>query len=151
MEEKSSIEKALEKVEEGRSKSVIVNNSSISTLSLLGLCLIVLKALGYITWSWVWVLAPFWIPVAIGILLVVLIVVFILIYTTLKSKDDILPIVQEDENPKKEEVKETPVGTKKTIKSKTKKSNKSNTKTNGEHNTTREKQLGFEEPTTSNN
>jgi hypothetical protein len=29
--------------------------------SLLGIVFIVLKLLGVITWSWIWVLAPFWI------------------------------------------------------------------------------------------
>jgi hypothetical protein len=37
---------------------------------LLGLLFIVLKLTGYITWSWVWVLAPFWIVAAIAILFV---------------------------------------------------------------------------------
>lgn len=36
-----------------------------SWLGLLGIVLVVLKALGYITWPWLWVLAPFWIPWAI--------------------------------------------------------------------------------------
>lgn len=31
--------------------------------SLLTIVFIVLKLTGYITWSWVWVLAPLWIPV----------------------------------------------------------------------------------------
>ena len=31
----------------------------------LGLIFIVLKLLGVITWSWLWVLSPFWIPFVI--------------------------------------------------------------------------------------
>ena len=31
----------------------------------LGLVFIVLKLLGVITWSWLWVLSPFWIPFVI--------------------------------------------------------------------------------------
>lgn len=34
-------------------------------LGLLGLIFITLKLTGVITWSWVWVLAPFWIPFAL--------------------------------------------------------------------------------------
>lgn len=46
--------------------------------SLLGLIFITLKLTGFINWSWLWVLAPFWIPFAItGI---VLLVIFILMF-----------------------------------------------------------------------
>ena len=39
-------------------------------LSLLGVAFVVLKLTGNIDWSWLWVLAPFWIPWAlIGLLL----------------------------------------------------------------------------------
>ena len=37
--------------------------------SVLGLIFITLKLTGYITWPWVWVLAPFWIPVALIVLI----------------------------------------------------------------------------------
>ena len=40
----------------------------------LGLIFIVLKLLDVITWSWLWVLSPFWIPN--GILLVILLIIF---------------------------------------------------------------------------
>lgn len=36
-----------------------------SFAGLLGLAFIVLKLTGHITWSWWWVLAPFWMPVVI--------------------------------------------------------------------------------------
>lgn len=35
--------------------------------TVLGLIFIVLKLTGNIDWSWVWVLSPFWIPLAIAI------------------------------------------------------------------------------------
>jgi hypothetical protein len=44
-------------------------------LGILGLIFITLKLTGYITWSWLWVLSPFWIP--IGILILIAIIVFI--------------------------------------------------------------------------
>lgn len=40
----------------------------------LGLIFIVLKLLGIITWSWLWVLSPFWIPFVI--VLVILSIIF---------------------------------------------------------------------------
>ena len=44
-------------------------------LGILGLIFITLKLTGYITWSWLWVLAPFWIPFAI--FAVICLIVFI--------------------------------------------------------------------------
>ena len=44
-------------------------------LQMLTIAFIVLKLLGVITWSWVWVLSPLWIPVAV--VLVILAVVLI--------------------------------------------------------------------------
>ena len=49
------------------------NHSGIGFGSLLTIVFIVLKLMGVVAWSWVWVLAPTWIPIAI--LLVVLAVV----------------------------------------------------------------------------
>lgn len=34
----------------------------IGCFTLLGLLFIALKLTGYIDWSWLWILAPFWIP-----------------------------------------------------------------------------------------
>lgn len=54
-----------------------VVNSGISGATLLGIAFIVLKLVGVINWSWWWVLAPFWIPIAlvIGIYLIWLIII----------------------------------------------------------------------------
>lgn len=44
------------------------NNSTtggVSIVGLLGLIFIVLKLCKVISWSWLWVLSPFWIPLAI--------------------------------------------------------------------------------------
>ena len=35
---------------------------------ILGLIFITLKLTGHITWSWLWVLSPFWIPIAVALL-----------------------------------------------------------------------------------
>jgi hypothetical protein len=47
-------------------------------LGILGLIFITLKLTGHITWSWLWVLAPFWIPICIAVLIgiIVFIVAF---------------------------------------------------------------------------
>ena len=42
----------------------------------LGIVFIVLKLIGVISWSWWWVLAPFWIPLAIVILCAIIITIF---------------------------------------------------------------------------
>ena len=49
-----------------------------SGLFMAGLLLtfIILKLTGTIDWSWWWVLAPAWIPLALGLLLVLVILVF---------------------------------------------------------------------------
>lgn len=53
-----------------RHQSIQVINRGIGPLSLLGIALVVLKAMGYINISWVWALAPFWIPLVIAVILV---------------------------------------------------------------------------------
>ena len=53
-------------------KSVSVN---FPIFGILGLIFITLKLTGYITWSWLWVLAPFWIPLAIALFIFLLIAV----------------------------------------------------------------------------
>ena len=45
------------------------NTSRVDFLKLLTLLFIGLKLTGYITWSWLWVLAPLWIPISITLLL----------------------------------------------------------------------------------
>lgn len=40
--------------------------SKINATTILGLIFITLKLTGHITWSWWWVLAPFWIPVIVA-------------------------------------------------------------------------------------
>lgn len=51
-------------------QTTYVVNRGIGPLSLLGVALVVLKAMGYISISWFWVLAPFWLPIVIALFLV---------------------------------------------------------------------------------
>lgn len=41
------------------------SSAGMSTTGLLGVLFVGLKLTGFIDWPWLWVLAPFWIPVAI--------------------------------------------------------------------------------------
>jgi hypothetical protein len=54
----------------------MANNTSsggIGVFGLLGVAFIVLKLMGYITWSWWWVLSPFWIPFLIAAIMMVIV------------------------------------------------------------------------------
>ena len=46
-------------------------SSGIGATGLLGIAFIVLKLVGVIGWSWVWVLSPFWIGAIVWVLAVV--------------------------------------------------------------------------------
>ena len=45
------------------------NTSGVGFLGLLTLLFIGLKLTGYITWSWIWILSPLWVPISITLLL----------------------------------------------------------------------------------
>jgi len=49
-------------------------SGGIGTLGLLGVCFVILKLTGYISWSWWWVTLPFWggFALVMGILSIVL-------------------------------------------------------------------------------
>ena len=50
-----------------------VYKTNFPILGILGLIFITLKLTGHITWSWLWVLSPFWIPLilmGVGFLLI---------------------------------------------------------------------------------
>ena len=60
-----------------RNSDVKVTYQGIGFTGILTIVFIVLKLLGKISWSWVWVLAPLWISFAFGLLMfVVLIIIF---------------------------------------------------------------------------
>lgn len=55
-----------------------VRSGGIGVLGALGLIFITLKLLGITvvaTWSWLWVLAPFWIPVLLGIIIIIIVLI----------------------------------------------------------------------------
>ncbi len=57
--------------------SASVGGGGVGFCGLLTIVFIVLKILGHITWSWWWVLAPMWIPLAIGIGILAVILLFL--------------------------------------------------------------------------
>lgn len=48
-----------------------MKEGGIGFLGVLTILFIALKLLGKISWSWVWVLSPIWIPVVIGLLIII--------------------------------------------------------------------------------
>ena len=57
-------------------KNVTINtNHSCSLSILLGIAFLILKLCNVITWPWIWVLAPFWIGLAIWVLFFVVVLI----------------------------------------------------------------------------
>lgn len=61
------------------------NNSTtqsggIGFFGLLAIVFITLKLTGYITWSWWWVLAPLWAPLAVVLAIFLIIVIFAAVF-----------------------------------------------------------------------
>lgn len=55
-----------------REGQVVVQEKFVGSAFLLFLVFLVLKLTGVIAWSWLWVLAPLWIPLALAVLVVVI-------------------------------------------------------------------------------
>lgn len=55
-------------------------------IGILGLIFITLKLTGHITWSWLWVLAPFWMPFAIFVVFFIIIFLSLLVVDIFKRK-----------------------------------------------------------------
>lgn len=51
------------------------SSSGIGFFGLLAILFITLKLIGIITWSWLWVLAPIWIPFVIVVFILISIVI----------------------------------------------------------------------------
>ena len=59
-------------------------SGGIGFFGLLGIVFIVLKLMNVISWSWWLVLAPLWVPTAIGVVILILGVIFAAIAAVLK-------------------------------------------------------------------
>ena len=66
-----------------------IQTSGVGLPGLLGTLFIGLKLTGYIDWSWLWVLAPFWIPLAIFLTVIVGVLGVALVATLLGAKPTI--------------------------------------------------------------
>ena len=60
--------------------SVKTGSAGVSTSGLLGVAFVVLKLTGYIDWDWIWVTAPFWVPLAFAIVVLVIFLTSVLIF-----------------------------------------------------------------------
>lgn len=57
---------------------IVIAKGGMTFIDCLALTFIILKLTGVISWSWIWVLAPFWIPlVLVGILFLILLIMFL--------------------------------------------------------------------------
>jgi len=61
-------------------------SGGISVSTLLGVAFIVLKLTGHIDWPWVWVVSPFWIPLALALGVLAVIAIGFLISLILANK-----------------------------------------------------------------
>jgi len=57
-----------------------VNNGGIGFAGLLTILFIGLKLMGYVTWSWIWVLSPIWISIVFMIVIILIAVAVMKIY-----------------------------------------------------------------------
>jgi hypothetical protein len=57
-----------------------INVSQMGFLGWLGILFIGLKLTGFINWPWLWVLAPIWIPLSIGLAVAIIMLVLLLIF-----------------------------------------------------------------------
>ena len=86
-----------------------VVNRGIGPLSLLGVALVVLKAMGYISISWLWVFAPFWLPIVIALFLVFVILLGVAILVHIDTEITVEKEKEIDNTPTEETSIETPV------------------------------------------
>ena len=59
--------------------------SGVGIAGLLGIVFIVLKLTGVIAWSWLWVLAPFWVPAALFVVVVVPVLFVVVVAAIIKA------------------------------------------------------------------
>ena len=61
-------------------------SGGIGLLGVLGVAFVVLKLVGVINWPWMWVLAPFWLPLAITLLALFIVILVATIFTIKENK-----------------------------------------------------------------
>ncbi len=53
------------------------SSSGIGVSSLLGVVFVTLKLTHVITWPWLWVLAPFWLPITVVVVVIGIVALFV--------------------------------------------------------------------------
>lgn len=104
-----------------KSGKTITVSKGTGPLSFLTIAFIVLKLLGYISWSWWWVLAPVWIPIALVLVLFIIGILVIIGISAFEAKKKVSTTVTKDNN------SDTTTSKKKTTRSKKAKANGENT------------------------
>lgn len=52
------------------------NSGGVGFCGLLTIVFIALKLTNYINWSWLWILAPTWIPILLGVIIIAIVTLF---------------------------------------------------------------------------
>jgi hypothetical protein len=65
----------------------VVKKQGLGLGTVLTIIFVVLKLVGVIDWAWVWVLAPFWISVAISLVFTLIALLIVAIAAIIVSKD----------------------------------------------------------------
>ena len=58
---------------------VVIGGNSIGLAGILTITFVIMKCLGHLSWSWLWVFSPLWISAGLSILIIGLVLVFGLI------------------------------------------------------------------------
>lgn len=85
---------------------------------------ITLKCLGLVSWSWLWVFSPIWIPAAIFLLVLVILIVGGLIIVARSEKNNPATEVKEEKEEEKKEVKKKEVKVPEVVKKPVRKRNR---------------------------
>ena len=55
--------------------ATVASTGGVGFFGLLTIVFIALKLMGYIAWSWLWVLSPLWLPFIIGLVVAIIILI----------------------------------------------------------------------------
>lgn len=89
-------------------QTVSVASRGISSATALTITLVVLKALGYITWAWIWVFSPIWIPYAVLLVIGLVLLLVLGVLTIIDNYDKRRKRKKREELRKKQGIKARP-------------------------------------------
>ena len=58
---------------------IVIGGNGIGLAGILTIIFVIMKCLGHLSWSWLWVFAPLWISAGIGVLILIVALIAILI------------------------------------------------------------------------